>query len=371
MRPSEVSRKQADWLASLPSLQRQGDGMRSFAGALIGLLVHPKSMILLDEPEAFLHPPHVRKLASVIAEETSPESQMIVATHDDNFVRALLDHSGDRVTVARLVRSDAVNNISILPSSELVRLWIDPVLRTTDVLSALFHEAAILCEGDSDARFYGALLDEIEAPDASHDTRLFSFGGKDKIGTVVSALRAIKVPVVAIVDIDVLSDVEKFLTLFERMGGSRKDVRDDVVSIGRTVSARRPQISANELATQLRRVSDDLTKSDAVTEEIRRKLLDLTKVGSNWVRIKEDGYRGLVDAASIQAFERVAAKSQQHGLLINPEGELEGFCRQVSRSRKGEWLATVLERDIANDPALDEARKFARRVFDTVSLVLA
>ena len=65
----------------------------------------------------------------------------------------------------------------------------------------------------------------------------------------------------------------------------------------------------------------------------------MMKSASPWFRVKEDGMRGLVDAESIRSFKRIDAAAKQIGLLINPEGELEGFCRDVSRSNKSEWLA--------------------------------
>ena len=46
-------------------LKRQGDGMRSFASVVLHLLatVTP-SILMLDEPEAFLHPPQARLLGT-------------------------------------------------------------------------------------------------------------------------------------------------------------------------------------------------------------------------------------------------------------------------------------------------------------------
>ena len=45
--------------------------------------------------------------------------------------------------------------------------------------------------------------------------------------------------------------------------------------------------------------------------------------------------------------------------FLNPEGESEGFCRDVSRSNKPTWLANVLSRDMKIDPELEAARTFA------------
>lgn len=50
-------------LEKLPAIQTQGDGMRSFAGVLLSTAVGPHTILLIDEPEAFLHPPQARHLA--------------------------------------------------------------------------------------------------------------------------------------------------------------------------------------------------------------------------------------------------------------------------------------------------------------------
>ena len=49
-------------VAELPKLQEQGDGMRSFASILLNTFTSDYSMTLIDEPEAFLHPPQSRVL---------------------------------------------------------------------------------------------------------------------------------------------------------------------------------------------------------------------------------------------------------------------------------------------------------------------
>ena len=63
--------------SSTVPLEEQGDGMRSFASAILHLLspITP-SILLLDEPEAFLHPPQARLLGEVIAAEKSPHAQL-------------------------------------------------------------------------------------------------------------------------------------------------------------------------------------------------------------------------------------------------------------------------------------------------------
>lgn len=364
---SNSTRDEAKWLASLPRLNRQGDGMRSFAGTAMGLLVHPTSAVLLDEPEAFLHPPQARKLAQVIATEVPGECQVIVATHNDAFVRALLDVSGDRLILARIVRHGSENVVTVLDQAQLGEMWNDPLIRTSDVLSALFHEAAILCEGDSDARFFGSLLDSTSSEDRDSDVRLFHFGGKDRIASIARALRLVRIPVVAIVDIDILSDREKFFALFEVMGGRRADIENDVRNLIKSVTQRKGQLTGAELGVELRRLAADVEQMTDVPKQARGKLLDLGKASSNWERVKQDGIRAL----DVPTFTRISEACQQVGLLVNPEGELEGFCRAVPRTHKGEWLAQVIRKDLASDPILSDARDFAAKIRATTHAMIA
>lgn len=54
-------------LRKLPFLHNQGHGMRSFVGCTLHVFTSPAFIHLLDEPEAFLHPPHAKLLAGLLA----------------------------------------------------------------------------------------------------------------------------------------------------------------------------------------------------------------------------------------------------------------------------------------------------------------
>jgi hypothetical protein len=332
--------------------------MRSFAGTVMSLLTYPTSSVLLDEPEAFLHPPQARRLAQVLARDVTADCQIIVATHSDAFVRALLDATEERITLARIVREGDVNKITVLDQKQLGMMWADPLIRTSDILSALFHDAAILCEGDSDARFFGMLMEATRQGNRDIDARFFHLGGKDKIPVVARALRSINIPVVAIVDIDILSDSNKFLQLFEAMGGDKSLVQKDVRELIRLVNERKGKLTGRELAIELKRLAEEVESATDVPQQSRNKLLELGKASSNWQRVKQDGFRAL----NAQIFARLSASCKAIGILINPEGELEGFYRTISNSRKSDWLTEVIGKDFAQDPTLEDARRFADEI---------
>lgn len=85
---------------------------------------------------------------------------------------------------------------------------------------------------------------------------------------------------------------------------------------------------------------------------------ELIKNSSPWTRLKLNGSKGFLDADAVKSFNRVIEKCKKVGLLLNLEGELEGFCRSISRLNKSEWLTEVLKRDIKTDNELADARAF-------------
>ena len=50
----------AEKLASYPQVQNQGDGIKSFVGIMLYLMIDHYRTFLIDEPESFLHPPQAK-----------------------------------------------------------------------------------------------------------------------------------------------------------------------------------------------------------------------------------------------------------------------------------------------------------------------
>ena len=202
-------------VATLPKLQEQGDGMRSFASVLLDTFTSDHTITLIDEPEAFLHPPQARLLGKMLAKNNPDKRQLFIATHSEDFLQGLLDADNVNVTVIRINRDNNVNKMSVLKNDEIKKLWGNPLLRYSNILSGLFHEKVVVCESDYDCLFYRAILDVIFESDGktSPDIMFTHCGGKDRMKDVVAALHALKVPVIAIPDFDIINDRGKLKNL--------------------------------------------------------------------------------------------------------------------------------------------------------------
>jgi hypothetical protein len=117
-----------DILSSFPALNDQGDGMKSFMGLMLHLTTRPYHFVLVDEPEAFLHPPQARLMGRLLAEEKPVDAQVFVATHDNDVLTGLLEAPEAEITVVRLDWDGEVNHTSPLDPEKVRALWKDPLL---------------------------------------------------------------------------------------------------------------------------------------------------------------------------------------------------------------------------------------------------
>lgn len=325
--------KQDDYykqVSKLPKLQDQGDGMRSFASILLDTFTSEHTITLIDEPEAFLHPPQARLLGKMLAQNNPNDRQLLISTHSEDFLQGLLDVDCENVIVIRIDRTDNVNKMSILRNDEIKKLWKNPILRYSNILSGLFHEKVVVCESDYDCLFYQAIIDAIfeRKGEIAIDILFTHCGGKTRAKDVVAALRAVNVPVISICDFDLLNASQNFRPLIEAFGINWSTI----------------------LSAGMKTIYDDMNARSSSGNDV-------------WTQIKKIGTAGFT-GASPAAYEHVEKICRATGLFIVPVGEMECFDKTVNKEKK-EWVYYILENyDLALEPKLDEARKFVQAIID-------
>jgi hypothetical protein len=131
-------------LQKLDPLQIQGAGMRSFVGVLLSAFISERSILIIDEPEDFLHPPQARLMGKMLVQNLPSGRQLFLATHSEDFLKGLLDASNDNLNIIRIKREGAINKVSTLSSADIKNIWSDPLLRHSNILSGLFHSQVII-----------------------------------------------------------------------------------------------------------------------------------------------------------------------------------------------------------------------------------
>lgn len=135
-------------------LEAQGDGIQTFTGLTAAVLSTDFRVLLIDEPEAFLHPPLARKLGLTLTELSADRDiQIFTATHSPDFLMGCFE-AGTPVNVLRLTYDKEVATAHLLSPERLRDVTQDPLLRSSNVMSALFYKGAIVTEADTDRAFY-------------------------------------------------------------------------------------------------------------------------------------------------------------------------------------------------------------------------
>ena len=220
--------------------------------------------------------------------------------------------------------------MSILRNDKIKELWGNPILRYSNILSGLFHGKVVVCESDYDCLFYQAVINAVfeKKKEIAPDLLFTHCGGKSRVKDIVKALKAVNVPVVAITDFDLLNSSQNFKPLVNAFGINWE----------------------NELFPNMRVVYDSMNAKKSSGNDA-------------WAQIKKIGKAGFVGDEP-EAYDKVEKLCKSKGLFIVPVGEMECFDKTVNKEKK-DWVYYVLEKyDLANEPKLEDARKFVQLVCD-------
>jgi hypothetical protein len=183
------------------------DGIKAFTGLTAAVLSTDYKVMLIDEPEAFLHPVLARKLGRRLNELASArESHVLVATHSPDFLMGCIEF-GD-VDVVRLTYKKEQATARHLSSEKLRQMMRDPLLRSTGVLSGLFHEGVAVCEQDPDRALYQEINHRLSVTErgGAENTLFLNAHEKSTVRRIVQPLRELGIPAAAVVDLDIIHD---------------------------------------------------------------------------------------------------------------------------------------------------------------------
>jgi energy-coupling factor transporter ATP-binding protein EcfA2 len=321
-------------LQRVPFLHAQGDGVRSFVGCLLQAIVADWRIVLLDEPEAFLHPPQAHLLGQMLAKEKPRGRQLILATHSGDLLRGLLDAGTGNLKVVRLERRGDVNVAHELDPARINKLWSDPILRSSNVLDGVFHEQTVICEADTDCRFYSAVLDATYEATVDKgyvrrpDVMFSATGGKERAPVIVAALVSLGVPVSVIGDFDWLNAEEPLKSVAEDMG----ILWNTVAGQWRTVKS---SIEQRTLGLTVERVKQDITAildpapKGRLSEDTADRIREVIKFASPWRIAKDAGIRSVAQGEAMASAIRLFEVLRAHHVHLVECGELERFVPSI------------------------------------------
>ncbi|MEU6133410.1 AAA family ATPase [Nocardioides sp. NPDC047086] len=299
----------ANAVRDLTPLSEQGDGLKSFFGLALNVIANSAQILLIDEPEAFLHPSQAKALGRWLGQQAvGRDLQIIVATHDKDFVLGLVGAAEQAdLSLVRLTRDGSATHATTIRHDKITATWNDAVLRYSNVLQGLFHSRVVITEADADCRFYGAVLDQLGNEEGMRplvdDTLFVPGGGKQGIPAMAKALADLRVETFAIVDFDTLNNKRVLSAIVDAVGGSWSDKLQNLYVV--------------------------------VTNAV-----NATK-GGLWDSLKKQGLAAMPPGDVYRAATDLLNALQEMRVLVVPVGEMEGLDRSIGLE-KSAWVNAML-----------------------------
>jgi hypothetical protein len=314
-------------------------------GQLLPIVTAAYKVVIIDEPEAFLHPPQAHALGAELGRlAVKADLQILVATHDRSFLTGLLD-SGVDVSVVRLTRGDGPTKASRLDSTQLKSLWTDPVLKYTNVLDGLFHRLVVVAEAEGDCAYLSAAIDcdgREEGPLPRNEILFIPTGGKDGMAKVSAALSAVDVPVVAAPDLDMLSDQRKLQLLVNSVGGVWTDEMARLWKLATVdLNAPREPAKVGHVLDAIVSALEGKREAQFSTGDRELVLAQLRTQGSPWASVKDHGMSAFKGSAR-KAASALLTLLDEAGVVLVEEGELERLAPEVGVRKGPGWLQAAL-----------------------------
>lgn len=284
------------------------DGVKAFTGMISTILGQNCKIPLIDEPEAFLHPPLAKRLGKELAETASTrDACAFIATHSADFLMGCVSGSPE-VNIVRLTYKGNKPTARLLKHARLQEIIKSPLMRSTGVLSALFHEGAVVCEGDSDRALYQEINDRIASIEKNNYSEALFINAHSKQSTskIAGPLREMGIPAAIIVDFDILKKNDEFKILLSEL------------SIPTTLASGWCQ----QKALISKHCSD---------------------IGIDW---KRRGILDVIDPSMNLSLKTLLSALADFGIFVVPNGELESWLTNIGvepTNNKKYWLLSVFE----------------------------
>lgn len=288
------------------------DGVQAFSGIVTALVSGEFHTILIDEPEAFLHPPLARKLGKHLATlATERGGTLMASTHSPDFLMGCVQATKD-VRVVRLEYASGKSRGRMVDPGQLESLFKRPIMRSANVVAALFYDGIVVTESDNDRVFYSEVYHRLSEGASDYPSILFvNAQNKQTIKDIVGPLRQFGVPAAAIPDIDIVKD-----------GGK--------TWIDWLQSAQIPNALHGGYGTQRATIKEcfEATGKDMKTDGG----VDILAVNDR--------------LAAGQLFDNLA----EYGIFVVRRGELENWLPELNvPGKKTQWTVAMLDR-LGSDP---------------------
>ena len=352
--PDHRDRTDPSKMKNFRTVDSEGEGIQSYVAICVTLLLAPRPLCLIDEPEMCLHPPQARAIGRFIGEHgTSPDGCTLVATHSSHVLRGILD-TNNQVSIIRLTRQQGSFKAAHVSPKILATATRKPLSRSETILDGIFADGVVLCESDGDRIVYESALQTFPPP--LPDLRFIPVGGTGGLKDIAHLFHSLRVPVAVASDLDLVMKDELPSVVAALTGKEVPDIAQKANKFRGDLLKKVSTLDTDTVIKRLEVLTQDLKPHPAeqvswtrdAHSKLRSDLNSLCRELSPIQNLKVNGVAGAPETLQNDLKVLITALDE-HGLFLVPCGELESWIPQLmqgaSRENKSRW-ATEAARKI-------------------------
>lgn len=356
--------KTREFMLRAPKLWLQGSGMRNVFGLLSRIEADDRNIVIMDEPEAFLHPHQSWKLGLILGTVCrEKKKQLICATHDRHFLTGLAQGAGEKLQICRFSTNEyeagRTFDVQIVPDHFWRDIRDQSRVRFSQVLDSFFFDEVVLVEGEEDALFYQEALTHYfetnQVPESERGERLFlPTGGNSEFAPMARLVKSLGPKVVAIGDIDLIADEKRYAATVQAFG---ETILDEAVELQEEIAAiyrDNEQLGESRLFQIQSELEERLGSDQQSFDEETRKLLSdlLSELNARHYSATKNRLQSRMakNANTRSENEEVVKKVTEVvdllrgiNLFLVPMGALEHFDQEILREGKRGWVRRALD----------------------------
>lgn len=348
----------------LRPLDGEGDGLRSFTSILMTMLLAPGRVVLLDSPEAHLHPDQARKLAVWVAKAAKrTNSQVIVATQSEPILGGLLAGTSE-IVLQRVTRRRDGARFTTIPAEPARRLAYAPPTAHQRALDCLFFHGAILTPTDDERSLYRAVAHREFG--ASNVAFLHAYG-QENLPQLVRLLRDAGLPLCTIANLDLLANRESFHKLIESLTGappqlSWSGTRDRMAAeVERAIDRQNIKAHAKEVEAFLSQFGPGDDEDDDTPEAEASADAEKSPAADPWNAVRQKGLAAL--SPELRPWvEQLLDELRPKGLFVVAKGGLRSWLEPTADGEGGWFLRALTQLQTQKCPV--ELRAFVADVLN-------
>ena len=351
-------------LETLEDLSEQGDGIRSAVAILSSLIAEEHSIYFMDEPETFLHPPQARVLGNNIV-ELSEGKQCFISTHNIDLIKGILEKKSNRVKIVKIDRDGDKNKIDQLKSESIEKISDDKNLKYSNILDGLFYKQVVLCENESDCKFYAAVLENV-CQTTYQNTLFCGVGGKSQFKMVGPLLKDAKINYIVIADLDLIDDKERLKGLVDSIEENKYDEIKNDHSDFLTLFESEKEITKRkqlEIKKEILEIFDASKSDEYMSEANAKKIKSLLKNVNSLSLLKEEGSKSVPEGDCKNKYKKILKTLESLNVYLVECGEIENFVPQI-KGHGPKWVEEVFKKyPNMEEQEYNDVKDFIRKVF--------